>query len=248
VPIRRRGTAAGVEPFDAFERAIGLKLYNFHSNITSALRAGTATSTRGSGYRRPAMRRRTWAGTLAAVVAGWTLGGAPAALGGGTNDYAAIRADWAPDHVITACRFTVEQLENARSMLTGEDNYTDFPSAIDGEISRQRTGGCPGGGGLQGAPVVSRARFTPAAFRAGRGGTLRFGLSRAATVRVAIERRQGARWAAMSTLVRPVRRAGNAALPYRPRGLAAGSYRATVVATAGGRRSRPARAAFRVLG
>jgi hypothetical protein len=195
------------------------------------------------------MRWRIWAGTLAAVVvAGWTVGGASAAPGGGVDDYTAIRGDWQPDHVITACRFTVEQLENARSQLSGEDNYTDFPAAINAEIGRQRTGGCPGGGGDGGAPVLSRVRFTPSSFRAARGGTLRFELSRRASVRVVVERRSGRRWAKVSTLVRAGRRAGANAVPFPAQGLAPGAYRATLTATAAGERSAARSATFRVVG
>jgi hypothetical protein len=181
------------------------------------------------------------------VVAGWTVGGASAAPGGGVDDYTAIRGDWQPDHVITACRFTVEQLEHARSQLSGEDNYTDFPAAINAEIGRQRTGGCPGGGGDEGAPVLSRVRFTPSAFRAPRGGMLRFELSRPASVRVAVERRSGPRWAKVSTQVRSGRRAGANAVPFPARGLAPGAYRATLTATAAGQRSAAGRATFRVV-
>jgi hypothetical protein len=194
------------------------------------------------------MRWRTWAGALAtAIVVGWTVGGASAASGDGVGDYMAIRGDWQPDHVITACRFTVEQLESARSQLSGEDNYSDFPGAINAEIVRQRTGGCPGGGGDQGAPVLSRVRFTPSAFRAARGATLRFELSRRASVRIAVERRSGRRWARVSSLVRSGRRAGANAVPFPARGLAPGAYRATLTATAAGRRSRARSATFRVV-
>jgi hypothetical protein len=185
------------------------------------------------------MRWRTWAGTLAVVGVG-ALCMAPGAAADEMSDYTAVRGDWQPDRVITACRFTVEQLEGARSLLTGEDNYSGLQGAIESEIVRQRTGGCPGGGGLEGVPVVSRVRFA--------GGALRFGLSRRAAVRIVVERRRGARWAKASTLVRTSRRAGNNSIALSPRGLAPGSYRATVTATAAGRRSAPKRATFTVRG
>jgi len=173
--------------------------------------------------------------------------GATPAAGDEYGDYAAVRGDWQPDRVITACRFTIGQLESARSAMTGEDNYSGFQDAIEGEIRRQRTGGCPGGGGVAGAPVVSRVRFVPPRFRAARGSSLRFALSRRATVHVAVERRAGTRWIRVRSLVRRGRRAGNNAVPFVARGLARGLYRATVTATAGRRRSAPRRAAFRIL-
>ncbi|MDX6699695.1 MAG: hypothetical protein QOE65_3092 [Solirubrobacteraceae bacterium] len=180
------------------------------------------------------------------VVVVCALAAAPGASGDEYSDYAAVRRDWQPDRVITACRFTVSQLENARSLLTGEDNYSGMQGAIEAEISRQRTGGCPGGGGPQGAPVVSRARFVPSAFRAAKGSTLRFGLSRAANVSVLVQRRLGARWTRAASFTRTRRRTGENSLPFSARGLAPGAYRAVLVATAGRARSRPARAAFTV--
>ncbi|MDQ4041347.1 MAG: hypothetical protein M3141_06315, partial [Actinomycetota bacterium] len=60
------------------------------------------------------------------------------------SDYAAVRGDWQRDRVLTACRFTVEELEDARSVMTGEDEYSGLEGAIEAEIVRQRTGGCPG--------------------------------------------------------------------------------------------------------
>ncbi len=193
------------------------------------------------------MRRRTWAGAFAAA-AGCALGAAAPAAADERSDYAAVRGDWQRDRVLTACRFTVEELENARSVMTGEDEYSGLEGAIGAEIVRQRTGGCPGGGGTQGAPVVSRLRLVPAALRGRRAATLRFGLSRSATVRIAIERRRATRWVRVRSLVRSVRRPGNAAVVLPARGLRPGAYRAVVTAVAGGTRSRPRSAAFRVLG
>jgi len=183
---------------------------------------------------------------MLAAGAGLAAGGGTAWAGDGFADYAAVRGDFQRDRVITACRFTVEQLENAKSVMTGEDEYSGLQGAIESEIVRQRTGGCPGGGGLEGAPVLSRVRFVPATFRAARGSSLRFGLSRRATVRILLERRRGARWTRRSTLVRSNRRAGNNAIAFRSRGLAPGAYRATLTAVAGRRRSAPRRATFRV--
>jgi hypothetical protein len=194
-----------------------------------------------------AMRRRTRAGALAAAVA-CALGAAAPAAADELSDYRAVRGDWQRDSVLTACRFTVEELENARSVMTGEDEYSGLEGAIGAEIVRQRTGGCPGGGGVEGTPVVSRLRAVPRSLHGRRAGTLRFGISRAAIVRVAIERRRGARWVRVRSLVRGVRRAGNATVALPARGLRPGAYRAVVTAVAGGTRSRPRSAAFRVLG
>ena len=180
------------------------------------------------------MRRRNLAGTLA-LSAACALGAAPGAAADEMSDYTAVRGDFQPDRVLTACRFTVEQLEGAKSAMTGEDEYSGLQGAIGSEIIRHRTGGCPGGGGLEGTPVVSRVRFAR--------GALRFGLSRRASVRVVLERRRGARWARTGTLVRTNRRAGESSLALR---LAPGRWRATVTAVAGGRRSAAKRALFTV--
>ena len=192
------------------------------------------------------MQRGTWAGALAAVAVG-VLGVAPGASGDEYGDYARVRGDWQPDRVLTACRFTVSELENARSVLTGEDNYSGLQGAIEDEIRRQRTGGCPGGGGVEGLPVVSRVRFVPAVFRAARGSRLRFELSKASAVRIVVERRAGSRWVRVRTLVRTGRRAGANTVVFAARGLAPGAYRATLTAFADGDRSVLRRAAFRIV-
>src|SRR5687768_6858488 len=175
------------------------------------------------------MRCPTLAGTLGLVV-GFALGAAPGAAADEMSDYTAVRGDFQPDRVLTACRFTVQQLEGAKSAMTGEDEYSGLQAAIESEIVRQRTGGCPGGGGVQGTPVISRVRFVPSAFRRARGSALRFGLSRPATVLVLVERLRRGRWSRAATLVRTNRRAGNNSLAFSARGLAPGAYRATLTA------------------
>ena len=176
------------------------------------------------------MRWRILAGVLA-VGALW----APAAGADPYADYNAVRADWQPDQVITACRFTIGELQNARSLLTGEDNYSGFQEALETEISRQRSRGCPGGGGTEGRPALSRVKVVA--------GRVQFGLSRAAQVGIVVERRAGRGWVRVRGLTRAAR-AGSNTISLPLRGLAAGSYRVTVTARAGGEKSAPARASF----
>jgi hypothetical protein len=185
----------------------------------------------------------------AALSAGALTGAGVAGASDPQRDYDAVRSDWQSDRVITACRFTLEQLENARSMASPEDGYTDFGDAIAREIGRQRSGGCPGGGGPEGRPVVSRLRVVPAAFRAARGAQIHFGLSKPARVRIVVER-LGPRGRRVGTLVRRGREGANRAL-FRGRlggrPLPPGRYRLTAVATDGDEvESRPRRAGFRV--
>ena len=75
-----------------------------------------------------------------------SLAVAAAAIAGPDEDYAAIRADWQRDDVITPCRFSEQQLENARRIAESnpDDQYTDFPSQIDRELARIRAGRCEG--------------------------------------------------------------------------------------------------------
>jgi hypothetical protein len=183
------------------------------------------------------------AGLVAAIAVG--LAAAPGALAGPVEDYAAVRGDWQPDQVLTPCRFSLAELLGARSQLTPEDGYTDLPSAISAEIARRRAGGCA-------RPVVSGMRFTPPTFRvsarataitaarrARAGSILRFSLSRAASVKIVIQRRKKVgrsfRWVKAGQLTRRRGRAGanNVAFSGRigRRALASGRYRATLTAT-----------------
>jgi hypothetical protein len=68
----------------------------------------------------------------------------PAAGADPSSDYSAVHADWDSDQVITPCRFTREQLVNARNLSTTDDTYTGFRDAVDAEIRRWDTGGCGG--------------------------------------------------------------------------------------------------------
>jgi len=212
------------------------------------------------------MRNGIWTVVLVAV-AGVGLAAVPGALATPAQDYAAVRGDWQPDKVITRCRFSIAKLENARSLLTPEDAYTDFPSAISAEIARQRAGGCPARG-ANARPVVSAMRFTPptfrvsarataiAAARAPAGSVLRFSLSRAAKVKIVVQRRKQVgrifRWVRAGTLTRRGGRAGANKVAFSGRigrrALASGRYRATLTATASnGRVSQAKRRSFLVV-
>lgn len=190
------------------------------------------------------MRNGIWTvGLVAAAAAG--LAAAPGALAGPAEDYVAVRGDWQPDQVLTPCRFTLAELLGARSQLTPEDSYTDLPSAISAEIARRRAGLCA-------RPVVSGMRFTPPTFRvsarataitaarrAPAGSALRFSLSRAATVKIVVQRRKKVgrifRWVRAGTLTRRGGRAGANKVAFSGRigrrALASGRYRATLTAT-----------------
>jgi hypothetical protein len=111
------------------------------------------------------------------------------------------------------------------------------------------------------APVISnlsltRSVFAPvagasAAGRVRRGTKLRFDLSEAAAVTVAIQRRKGKRWRAVGSLTRPGQ-AGRNRIRFggrlRGRALRPGRYRAVLRATdAAGNRSAAARVRFRVV-
>jgi DNA-binding beta-propeller fold protein YncE len=101
--------------------------------------------------------------------------------------------------------------------------------------------GGPGPGADTLAPVVSKLAVR-------RGRTLRFTLSEAAAVRVAVERaRKGARYTRAAPALTRLAAAGRNSLRLRAKRLATGTYRATVTATdAAGNRSRRARIRFRV--
>ena len=69
---------------------------------------------------------------------------APAALADPADDYRAVHADWEDDREITPCRWTLEQLENARRLAdeNPDDTYNGFPEKVDAEIARWRRGDC----------------------------------------------------------------------------------------------------------
>lgn len=205
------------------------------------------------------MRNGIWTVVLV-TAAGAGLVAVPGALATPLQDYAAVRGDWQPDQFITRCRFTLAQLLNARSLLTPEDSYTDLPSAISAEIARRRAGLCDP------PPVISAVRFAPPTFRvsvrataittrrrAHAGSVLRFSVSRAARVKIVIQRRQRVgrrfRWVGAGTLTRRRGRAGANSVAFSgrigARALGTGRYRATLTATgANGRVSKAKRRSF----
>ena len=80
--------------------------------------------------------------------------GVPSAFADAEADFQAVYRDWRTDNVITACRFTRDQLLNARreaDKTPDLDMYAPgFRDAVTREIRRWDTGGCkgatPGGG------------------------------------------------------------------------------------------------------
>ena len=76
---------------------------------------------------------------------------APLAAADPADDYRAVHRDWESDRQITPCRWTLNQLENARKVADDnpDDTYNGFPERVDDEIRRWRRGGCD-----------SRARIT----------------------------------------------------------------------------------------
>jgi hypothetical protein len=214
------------------------------------------------------MQKGLWTGLIVVGAVGGGLAASPGAFATPLQDYAAVRGDWQPDKVITRCRFTIAQLEGARSVLTPEDLYTDFPSAINAEIARQRSGGCPAGG-ANARPVISAVRFTPPTFRvstrataitaarrAHAGSVLRFSLSRAASVKILVQRYKKVgrsfRWVKAATLTRRHGRAGANKVAFSGRigrrALAPGRYRVTLTATGVNRRvSAAKRRSFKVV-
>lgn len=102
--------------------------------------------------------RLVLAGLLAGAVV--ALAAAPGALGDPNGDYQAIEGDFfAHQGVITHCRFTLQQLNNASvvSQSTPQSAYADnvsgFSSALEGEIRSQQSKPCSGGSLPAGTPT-----------------------------------------------------------------------------------------------
>jgi hypothetical protein len=88
------------------------------------------------------MRTVLLRGAFVALLAGAAI--APAASASPASDTAAVIKDFGGDGDITACRFTIGQLENARGQL-GADLNAYSPGLrveINREISRWKDGGC----------------------------------------------------------------------------------------------------------
>jgi Lamin Tail Domain len=91
---------------------------------------------------RPGWPATAFALGLAAALA------APGASADPESDSAAVHGDFAAHGGdITACKFTREQLVNARNLETEQDAYTGFDDEVNREIQRWDTGGCSSGGG-----------------------------------------------------------------------------------------------------
>lgn len=119
-------------------------------------------------------RLRSMGGLLGLALLACLLG-APAASAAPIDDFRAVVTDYAPDRDVTACRFTRQQLQNARDS-TPADVQTYVPSfiaEIDAEIRRHDTGGCrstvvPDGSGEPGPQRVLRLRIARIRPRGGR--------------------------------------------------------------------------------
>jgi hypothetical protein len=81
---------------------------------------------------------------LLASLATLAAAAVPAGAGTREDDYNAVYRDWQPDRRITPCRFTERQLENAREVANSNPDfaYSGFPSDIETEIARWRSGRC----------------------------------------------------------------------------------------------------------
>ncbi len=79
---------------------------------------------------------------VAAVLVAAAL--APTAAGSPTADLSAIGRDYASGRDITPCRFSVSQLESAKTLINADvETYAaGLGAAIDREIKRWRDGGC----------------------------------------------------------------------------------------------------------
>jgi hypothetical protein len=78
------------------------------------------------------------------VVLAFLLLLVPLAAADPADDYRAVHHDWEKDGQITACYWTLEQLENARAIADDnpDDTYNGFPDWVDEEIARWRRGDC----------------------------------------------------------------------------------------------------------
>jgi hypothetical protein len=63
------------------------------------------------------------------------------------SDFDGVYGDWKADHVVTPCRWTQAQLENAYKVATGSPDFqyaTGFQDNVRAEINRWKSGGCAG--------------------------------------------------------------------------------------------------------
>ena len=83
---------------------------------------------------------------LALLILAAALGAAPA-LATKEDDFNAVYNDWKPDHDVTACKWTEQQLQNADDVAAQNPDFaylTDFRDEVHREIARWRAGGCAG--------------------------------------------------------------------------------------------------------
>jgi len=122
---------------------------------------------------------------------------APAASAGPIEDFQAVGADYRADGNVTPCRFTRQQLQNAKASTPSDVAMyaPGFVSEVNAEIRRWKAGGCndPRLGSLSLSSAVFRAAGSGRAFSARRrrpvGTRLSFRLSEAGTVRFTVQRR-----------------------------------------------------------
>jgi hypothetical protein len=63
------------------------------------------------------------------------------------SDFDGVYGDWKADHLVTPCRWTQAQLENAYKVATGSPDFqyaTGFQDNVQAEINRWKSGGCAG--------------------------------------------------------------------------------------------------------
>jgi hypothetical protein len=78
------------------------------------------------------------------------------------EDFDAVYDDWQADHVVTQCRWSQEQLQNAYDAATGNPDFqyeTAFPENVQTEINRWKAGGCAG---VKPTTVTQRSPLTGA--------------------------------------------------------------------------------------
>lgn len=85
---------------------------------------------------------------LTVLVAGLlaTLAALPAAATP-QSDFDAVYADWKADRVVSQCRWTQQQLQNAYDVASSNPDFqyeTGFQDAVRQEINRWKAGGCRG--------------------------------------------------------------------------------------------------------
>jgi Lamin Tail Domain len=85
---------------------------------------------------------RRWYAALATLAAGAVF--AAVAL---ADDFSEVYADYQSDGQVTPCRFTKQQLQNAKQQAEQDPygTYTEFVAEVDREIARWDSGGCSGG-------------------------------------------------------------------------------------------------------